>query len=280
MTAAGRGAGGVLELADVRYTYAGARRPSLRGVSLRLEPGRVVGLAGANDAGKSTLCLVAAGLAPGSIGGRLQGSVAVDGVEAAGLRTHELAQRCGLMLEHSAAQLSHTTATVFEEVAFGPSNLGLPVADVVERVWSGLRTVGIEDLAPRDPGRLSGGQAQLVALAGVLAMRPRYLILDEPTSELDPAGTALVADAIARAAGETEVGVLLVEHKTDVLARIAHEIVVLDDGAVALSGAAPEVLGDPRLAELGVRPPARVRLEREIRAARIEWTKALREALT
>ncbi len=150
-----------------------------------------------------------------------------------------------MLFQNPSTQLSGTTATVFEEVAFGPCNLGLPIAEVVDRVWWAMRAVGVEELAPRDPSRLSGGQSQLVALAGVLALRPRYLILDEPTSELDPAGTALVAEAIVRAARETGAGVLLVEHKTEVLARVADEIVVLERGAIAMSGPAASVLADP-----------------------------------
>ena len=208
-----------IELGSVRYRYAGSSSAALGPIDLRVEPGRVVGIVGANESGKTTLCLVAAGLAPGVIGGLLGGSVRIDGVDAATLRPHELAQRCGLLFQHAATQLSNTTATVFEEVAFGPCNLGLPVPEVVERVWWALRAVGIEALAPRDPARLSGGQGQLVALASVLALRPKYLVLDEPTSELDPAGTRLVAEALARIARETGAGILLVEHKTDVLAQ-------------------------------------------------------------
>jgi energy-coupling factor transporter ATP-binding protein EcfA2 len=268
-----------IELAAIRYRYAGSASAALGRIDLRIEPGRVVGIAGANESGKTTLCLVAGGLAPAVIGGRLEGSVRIDGVEAATLRPHELAQRCGLLLQHASTQLSHTTATVFEEVAFGPCNLGLPVPEVVERVWWALGAVGVEALAPRDPARLSGGQGQLVALASVLAMRPAYLILDEPTSELDPAGTRLVADALARVARETRAGVLLVEHKTDVLARIAEEVIVLEHGAVALSGPAAATLADPRLTELGVEPPAGVRLERAVQAAGIEWSAALAEAI-
>ena len=113
----------------------------------------------------------------------------------------------------------------------------------------------------------------------VLALRPRYLVLDEPTSELDPAGTLLVAAALARIARETGAGILLVEHKTDVLAQIADEVVVLERGAVALSGPAATVLADPRLVELGVEPPAGVRLERAVRASGLEWSAALAEAI-
>jgi len=268
-----------IELASVRYRYAGSSSAALGPIDLQVEPGRVVGVAGANESGKTTLCLAAAGLAPGVIGGRLEGSVRIDGVDAATLRPHEIAQRCGLLFQHASTQLSHTTATVFEEIAFGPCNLGLPAADVIERVWWALRTVGLENLASRDPARLSGGQGQLVALASVLALRPRYLILDEPTSELDPAGTQLVAEALERIVRETDAGILLVEHKTDVLARIADEVVVLDHGAVALSGSAAAVLADSRLAELGVEPPAGVRLERAVRASGLEWSAELEEAV-
>ncbi len=268
-----------IELVAVGYRYAGAGTPALRAIDLRVEPGRVVGVVGANESGKTTLCLVAAGLAPGVIGGRLEGAARIDGVETATLRPYELAQRCGMLFQNAATQLSNTTATVFEEVAFGPCNLGLAVAEVVELVWWALGAVGIEELASRDPARLSGGQGQLVALASVLALRPRYLILDEPTSELDPAGTALVADALARTARETGAGVLVVEHKTDVLARIADELVVLADGRVALAGDAAAVLADPRLAEFGVEPPSRVRLQRRLAAAGVEPTARIVEAM-
>lgn len=268
-----------LQLVDVTYRYAGATRPSLTAATVELEPGRVLGVAGANESGKSTLCLVGAGLAPGTIGGRLEGRVLLDGVEAATLAPYELAQRCAILFQHATTQLSHTTTTVFEEVAFGPCNLGLPVAEVLDRVTAALAAVRIEELAARDPARLSGGQSQLVALASVLALRPRYLILDEPTSELDPVGTAMIVEVLANLVRESGVGLLIVEHKTDVLAGIADEMVVLDRGHVALSGPAARVLADPALTELGVEPPARVRIERELRAAGAKWTAELREAL-
>ncbi len=268
-----------LELAGARYRYAGAAAPALGPIDLRVEPGRIVGVAGPNESGKTTLCLVAAGLAPGVAGGHLDGVATVDGAAMSSLRPHELAQRCGMLFQHATSQLSHTSSTVFEEVAFGPCNVGLPVAEIAQRVWQAMRAVGIEGLAARDPARLSGGQSQLLALAGVLALRPRYLILDEPTSELDPAGTTLVADAIAHVARETGAGVLLVEHKTEVLARIADEAIVLDRGRIALSGRAPDVLADQRLPNLGVEPPARMRIESLLHEAGVAMTGDLREAL-
>ena len=130
-----------------------------------------------------------------------------------------------------------------------------------------MAALGIATLAERDPQRLSGGQAQLVALASVLALRPLYLVLDEPTSQLDPQGTLLVGDALAALAGEAGTGILLVEHKTDLLARMAQRVLVLDAGRVALDGDAGTVLSDRALTGLGVQPPSAVELARAAREA-------------
>ena len=259
-----------LALSGASYRYAGTPRDVLAGVTLEVTPGRVVGLVGPNEAGKSTLCLVASGLAPASIGGRLDGSVTMDGVETRSLKPHELAQRCGVLFQNPTTQLSGTAATVYEELAFGPRNLGLPIAEIVERVEWALAMLGIDALAPKDPARLSGGQAQLVALASVLALRPAYLVLDEPTSQLDPQGTRLVGEALAHLAGESRTGILIVEHKTELLAALADEVAVIDGGRVVESGPAAAVLADPRLAELGVEPPAAVRLRRAFSAAGLD----------
>ena len=257
----------VLELKGVRYRYAGASDWALDGLDLAVEAGEVVGICGANDAGKSTLCLVGAGLAPGAIGGRLEGSVLIGGTESHDLPPHVAAQRCGILFQNAATQLTGTTSTVWEEVAFGPRNLGLDVAAIVQRVDWALQLARVGHLAERQPDRLSGGQAQLVALASVLALRPSLLILDEPTSQLDPAGTTLVGATLSGLARQTGTALLVVEHKTDLLASIADRIVVIEAGRIALSGATEAVLADPRLVDLGVGPPAAVRLQRLAEAA-------------
>ncbi len=259
-----------LAIAGASYRYAGTARDVLEDVHLEIRPGRVVGLVGPNEAGKSTLCLVASGMAPASIGGRLQGSVTIDGEETRDLKPHELAQRCGVLFQNPTTQLSGTAVTVYEELAFGPRNLGLPLPEIVERVAWALAALGIEALAAKDPARLSGGQAQLVALASVLALRPAYLVLDEPTSQLDPQGTRLVGEALARLAGETGTGILLVEHKTELLAAMADEVAVLDAGRVVETGPADVILSDPALSELGVEAPALFRLRRAMTAAGLD----------
>jgi energy-coupling factor transporter ATP-binding protein EcfA2 len=261
-----------LRLSGATYRYAGARRNALDGVDLELAPGSVIGVVGPNEAGKSTLCLVASGLAPVVAAGSLGGSVTIDGRETITMRPHELAQRCGILLQHPEAQLSGTAATVFEELAFGPRNLGLTLGSVVERVEASLETLDIAALADRDPTRLSGGQAQLVALAAILALRPAYLILDEPTSQLDPQGTRLVGDALRRLAAENRTGILLVEHKTALLDRLADSVVLIDEGRIVRAGPAVEVLGDPALADHGVEPPPRARIRAAIAAAGLDDT--------
>jgi energy-coupling factor transport system ATP-binding protein len=256
----------MLELRAVSYRYAGYARAVLHDVDLTLADGRIVGLVGANEAGKSTLCLVASGLAPGSIGGQVTtGGLFIDGQPMAGRPLHEFATRVGIGFQNPATQLSGVTGSVFEEVALGPMNLGLPVPETMERTREALRVLGISDLAEREPRRLSGGQAQLVVIASLLAMRPAHLLLDEPTAQLDPHGTRLVGAAL-RDLAATGTAMLIVEHKTDLLEQLCDEVVALDEGRVAAAGPTEAVLGDERLEIWGVEPPARVRLLRGLAA--------------
>lgn len=252
----------MLTLESVTYRYAGAPRPSLHDVSLELRDGEVLGLMGASEAGKTTLCLVASGLAPRTVGGTLAGRILLDGAEMAPLAMHELAGRVGIAFASPAAQLSGVADTVYEEVAFGPMNLGVRRPELIARTEEALASLRIEALADRDPAQLSGGQQQLVAIAGLLALRPAHLVLDEPTAQLDPAGTAMVAAALAAlAAGGASI--LVAEQKTDLLAGLCSRVVALDAGRAVLDGLAAEILADPRLTDLGVAAPAAVQLRRQ-----------------
>lgn len=259
----------MLVLDSVTYRYAGAAQPALLDVDLAVGSGEVVGLAGASEAGKTTLALVVSGLAPRAIRGQLDGRLLIDGVDVAGWAMHELVAQVGICFQDPTTQLSGVCATVYEEVAFGPMNLGLPRTEVVARADEAIETLRITELAGRDPLRLSGGQMQLVAIAGLLALRPRHLVLDEPTAELDPAGTALVGDAIVRLA-EAGTPILIAEQRTDLLARICTRVAVMDSGRIVLAGPALEVLADQRLDELGVPEPSAVRIRRRAVAAGLD----------
>ena len=261
----------MLELKGASYRYAGYASNALHDIDLTLHDGEIVGLVGPNEAGKSTLCLVAAGLAPASVGGSLTGTLTIDGEPMAGKPTHELATRVAVGFQNPNTQRSGIAATVFEEVALGPMNLGLEVAETVERTRAALALLRLESIQLRDPTRLSGGQAQLVGIASLLAMRPRHVILDEPTAQLDPAGTLLVGEALRElAAGGTSL--LIAEHKTDLLDGLCSRIVAVASGRLVLDGPAAHVLADPVLVEMGVQPPSRVRLRRALEAAGIDPT--------
>ncbi len=256
----------MLELRGVSYRYAGYATPVLHDIDLTLHDGQLIGVVGANEAGKSTLCLVTSGLAPGSIGGALTGGgLSIDGQPMAGKPLHEFSTRVAIGFQNSATQLSGVTGSVFEEVALGPMNLGLAPRDTMARVHEALATLGIEHLAEREPRHLSGGQGQLVVLASLLAMRPAHLVLDEPTAQLDPEGSRLVGTAL-QALAKSGTALLVAEHKTDLLERVCDRIVVIDGGRIVSEGAAAEVLADPRLETWGVEPPSRVRLERAVAA--------------
>lgn len=223
----------MLELRSVTYRYPGHRRPAIDGISLTVGDGEIVGLVGPNEGGKSTTCLAAAGLAPGSIGGELAGEVVLDGVAIGGLRPHEVAGRVGIVFANPANQLSGITGTVFEEVALGPVNLGLPVEQTLARTREALRLVGLEDLAWRAPRRLSGGQTQLVAIASILAMRPRQIVLDEPAAELDPEGRELVGAAL-RSLADAGTALLIAEHDLELLGSIGARLVRIEGGRIAV----------------------------------------------
>jgi energy-coupling factor transporter ATP-binding protein EcfA2 len=213
---------GVLELRDVAYRYPGATRFAIEGIDLVIEEGEIVGIVGPNDAGKSTLCLVASALAPGSTGGDLTGGV-------------ELAVEAGMVFQDPATQRSGVTGTVFEEVAVGPVNLGRSVSETIAAVRAALRSVGIEDLAERHPAHVSGGQAQLLSIASALAMGPGLLVLDEPTAQLDPEATDTVVAAL-RSLAASGTALLIAEHRLDVLEALGARRVALDGGRLTPTG--------------------------------------------
>jgi energy-coupling factor transport system ATP-binding protein len=266
----------MLELRSVSYRYAGYAYQVLHDIDLTLRDGQLVGVVGANESGKSTLCLVASGLAPGSIGGAVSGGgLWIDGQAMAGKPLHEFSTRVAIGFQNSATQLSGVTGSVFEEVALGPMNLGLAPRETIVRVREALATLGIEHLAEREPRRLSGGQGQLVVLASLLAMRPAHLVLDEPTAQLDPEGSRLVGEAL-KALARTGTALLIAEHKADLLEGLCDTIVALDAGRIAMDGSAAHVLADPRLEALGVEPPSHVRLERALLADGLDPVGVLR----
>jgi energy-coupling factor transporter ATP-binding protein EcfA2 len=251
------------ENVSYRYPMMEGSGWALRDLSLSVDAGELVGIVGPNGAGKSSLCLTLNGLIPNFFRGELTGEVLVDGQSTRDTPPAQLISRVGVLFQNPFEQLTGVTESVTEEVAFGPENLGLPREEILRRTERAMDAAGIEHLADRHPFALSGGQQQRVALAAVLAMEPSILVLDEPTSQLDPVGVDEVFEVVHRMhrAGYT---ILMAEHKIDALAEIATRVIVLADGKVVMDDSPRTVLTDRGLSRFNIRPPRVTALAQEL----------------
>jgi len=240
----------IVNLQNVTYKYPLTSSPALRDVSLQIDEGEFVALVGANGAGKSTLCYTLAGFVPHFFKGELTGTVEVAGIETHASMLNEWVMNVGLAFQNPFNQISGAKYTVFEEVAFGLENIGVPRDEMISRVEAAMKLTDISDLAERSPYSLSGGQQQRVALTSILVMQPKILVLDEPTSQMDPIGTREVFGVIRKMA-EQGMTVILVEHKVEWIAQFADRVIALKDGQVLLEGIPGEVLTAPILEESG-----------------------------
>jgi energy-coupling factor transporter ATP-binding protein EcfA2 len=241
----------MITLGDVRYGYPDADEPVLRGVDLTVGAGQVVGVVGASGAGKTTLAKVISGFIPHAEGGDLTGTVRVDGVDVPSSTLADVVSRVGMVTQNPFNQISGAKFSVREEIAFGLENLGVPRDQMIERVAHVVGLLDLGELVDRSPYALSGGQQQLVAIASMMVMQPRVLVMDEPTSQLDPSGSRLVFD-IMETLAEGGTAVIVFEHKLELLREHAEVVHVLADGVIAASGPPRDVLADPRTDEWGV----------------------------
>ena len=239
-----------VNLQNVTYKYPLTKMPVLQNVNLQVNEGEFVSIIGPNGAGKSTLCYALAGFVPHFFKGEISGSIEVDGKESSKSTLDEWVLNVGLAFQNPFNQISGAKYTVFEEIAFGLENIGVPRNEMKSRVEDAMALTGIRDLADRSPYSLSGGQQQRVALTSILVMRPKLLVLDEPTSQMDPIGTREVFGTIRKMA-EEGMTVVLVEHKVEWIAEFADRVIALKDGSILLEGKPNEVLTSDVLAENG-----------------------------
>ena len=240
----------IVNLQNVTYKYPLTSSPALRDVSLQVNEGEFVAVVGPNGAGKSTLCYTLAGFVPHFFKGELTGEVEVAGSETHASTLNEWVMNVGLAFQNPFNQISGAKYTVFEEIAFGLENIGVPRDEMISRVEDAMKLTDISDLADRSPYSLSGGQQQRVALTSILVMQPKVLVLDEPTSQMDPIGTREVFGVIRKMA-EQGMTVILVEHKVEWIAQFADRVLALKDGEVVLEGTPGEVLTSPLVEESG-----------------------------
>lgn len=205
---------------DLSFTYAGADKPSMENVDLSIEKGEFVILTGPSGCGKTTFCRCLNGLIPNFYSGDLQGELRVDDLDINGKSTAELATHVGFVFQNPENQLF--SLSVERDVAFGLENLGIPREEALKRVEWAMQATGILALRNKAPYELSGGQQQCAAIAGVLAMRPSIIVLDEPTSFLDPKSAEEIVAVIAKLNRELNLTTLLVEHRLDLVSRYAN----------------------------------------------------------
>jgi energy-coupling factor transporter ATP-binding protein EcfA2 len=236
---------------DLSFTYAGAEKPSMENVNISIDKGEFVVFTGPSGCGKTTLCRCLNGLIPNFYSGNLQGEIKIDDIDIKGKSTAELATHVGFVFQNPENQLF--SLSVERDVAFGLENLGIPREEALQRIRWAMEATGILDLRYKAPYELSGGQQQRAAIAGVLAMRPSILVLDEPTSFLDPKSAEEIVGVIAKLNRELNLTTLLVEHRLDVVSRYANRVIVMDKGKIALDGPPSEVYDDQaRLIGIGL----------------------------
>ena len=236
------------KLKDVSYKYPLEDREILKNINLDIKKGEFWAVIGKNGSGKTTLCNVLRRFVPDFYKGELKGRITLEGKELKDYSAKEIVQKVGFVFQNPFTQISGVKETVFEEIAFGLENLALDAEYIRKRVEETLKLLHIEELRNKNPYELSGGQGQKVALASIIAMDPEIMVIDEPTSQLDPKGTEEIFEIIdiLKKEGKT---IILVEHKLELIAEYAEKVMVLDEGEMILSGNTEDVLKNKILME-------------------------------
>ena len=248
----------LIEARNLTFTYAGREKPSIENINLSIDKGEFVILTGPSGCGKTTLCRCFNGLIPHFYNGELKGEVIVAGLKVDEHPTYELACHVGMVFQNPENQLF--ALSVEKDVAFGLENLGLPREEIRKRVDWAMKMTGIYELKERAPYELSGGQQQRVAIASILAMQSEVMVLDEPTSFLDPLGAKQIFDVIYRLNRELGITVILVEHRLDLAASYATRVIIMNDGKIVLDGPPREILSSEEAKLIGIGIPKATRL--------------------
>lgn len=241
-------------LKDISYRYPTGTRKALRNINLTINKGEFVAVIGKNGSGKTTLCNAIRGFVPHFYNGDFSGETYINGKNVLESTIGELALDAGYVFQNPFTQISGAKNTVFEEIGFGLENIGMERHKIIEKVQAVSKLLGIESLQYKKPSDLSGGQKQRVCFAAIIVMEPEILILDEPTSQLDPKGTQDVFKIIRimKDQGKT---IILVEHKINEVAEYADRVVFMDDGKIILDGPTQEVLTSPVMNEYNATIP-------------------------
>jgi len=262
-----------VELRNVSFTYWQADRPALQDISLQIPAGQFVVITGPTGAGKSTFLQLLNGLIPHQIPGTLQGEVLIRGKSTSGASVAELSREVGMVFEDPDTQI--VSLTVEDDVAFGPSNLGFTAEDIRANVRQALEYTRLRGFEDRNPFTLSGGEMQSLAMAGILAMRPGILALDEPTSMLDPVGRARIVSILKSLAAEANTTIVVAEQNPELVIELADRVLLFDEGVIIADGTPQRVFGDVEtMVRVGVKLPPMVEVFWQLRQRGL-WKAAL-----
>lgn len=244
----------IIEIKDLSYTYAATEHYAIRKINLSIYEGEYVGLLGLNGSGKTTLELCLNGVIPNMVMGEMEGEVIVDGIDTFDYPVRELAKIVGMVFDNPDYQLSQMS--VAEEIALGLENVGTSYEDMRTIITEALSYVGLPGFEERSPYELSGGQQQRLMIAASLAMHPKILVMDEPTSNVDPIGKEEVFAVAAKLNKERKMTVIIAEHEVEMMAEYADRIIVLDKGEMIMNGTPEEVFSQADvLQKVGLRVP-------------------------
>lgn len=248
---------------NLKYRYPLAKDLALKGISFEVNRGEFVGIIGSNGSGKSTLCQALVGLVPHFYKGAYGGKVMACKMEVAKSEVAEIATKVGLVFQNPFTQITGSKLTVYEEVAFGLENIGVERSEMKRRVEYALDLLRISDFKDKNPFDLSGGQMQRLAIAGIIAMKPSIIVLDEPTSQLDPQGSEEVFQAVQNLSQEG-ITVIIAEHKMEKIAAYADKVLLLYDGKLVDFDTPKKVFSRPDLDRYGVNTPVYTKIAKNL----------------
>lgn len=252
-----------IKIENLKYQYPFAEKLALDGITCEIRPGEFIGVIGRNGSGKSTFCQSLTGLVPNFYRGSYGGKVWIDQSEVKRVEVDDLCQKVGSVFQNPFNQITGSKATVYEEIAFGLENFGVPKEEMEVRIEESLRLLDIEEYRDRAPFDLSGGQMQRMAIASIMAMKPEVIILDEPTSQLDPQGSEAVFKAI-QSLSKQGITVIMVEHKVEKIAAYSDRVMLLDQGKLIAMDTPQAVFSRPDLEKYGVVAPTFTRICKQL----------------
>ena len=254
----------MIEIRDLSFTYRESSQPTVRNINLSIPDGQFVGITGAAGSGKSTLTYAFNGIIPHCYPGEFYGAVLIDGHDTVDTSLTDISRLVGSVCQDIDSQM--VSSVVEDELLYGLENFAIPKEEVEPRLKEALRAMGIEDLRDRAIASLSGGQKQKVAVASILALRPKVLVLDEPTAELDPASSQAVFELLRRYAREHGTTVIVVEQKIALLSEYADRLIIVKEGQLLFDDSPAAVLehAEELLAE-GINCPRSTSLANRLR---------------